>query len=494
MQNKTAAFFDSVFCLSGAWQSYINENDTSIHSLKHTRTSTQTLAMAVACGNSFTLVATENGDMYSFGVNSHGQLGDGSPDDKYEPHLVSREDSFAAEEIVMLAASGFLSAAVTKQGSLFTWGYRQGIGHRDPGRLSKEHFGNSHVVMVDCGFHNIIVLTASGQVWICGQICPGFSIPPLIDIDAFRLVDPERFNNRKIVMIACGARHMMALDEDGILWTWGDNFFGELCHMTAAGFQNNQRGGTRHPVAMTTTIFGDEKVVHMSGGDFYTMVVTEDGSLWACGNGHWGNLGVGSLAEIFTPERIGGSEMFGGQGVRTTSCGRDHTLILGKDNRMWVTGKMGDGESTCVVPMLIPDTAKFINGNIMTVSAGRRHSAAVMCDGTVYTWGKGTCNSRGKIRPAGLGQPDGDDVPTPSQLNPALFHGACVGHWHSWFNTHPDHAMAAAMSNHTRLGADTQLGNTPSEILYRILGEDMRFKPEYSAGLLALLGLHNRGV
>jgi len=70
--------------------------------------------MAVACGNNFTLVATENGDMYSFGVNSNGQLGDGWPDDKYKPHLVSREDSFATEEIVMLAASSCLSAASTK--------------------------------------------------------------------------------------------------------------------------------------------------------------------------------------------------------------------------------------------------------------------------------------------------------------------------------------------------------------------------------------------
>jgi len=470
--------------------------------------------MAVACGNCFTLVATENGDMYAFGVNVFGQLGDGSQDAKYEPQFVSHTDNFAAEEIVMLAASDSQSAAVTKQGSLFTWGVGHGSGHLPiwqtivrPRRLGKEHFGNSHVVMVDCGFRNVIVLTASGQVWICGQT--DRLNPPLLHqlTDVFRLVEPERFNNRKIVMIASGARHKLAIDEVGILWTWGDNVYGELCHVTAIDLHDLELSGTRNPVAIPVTKFGGEKVVHVSGGIFYTMVVTEDGSLWACGDGHLGNLGIGHVGEISTPQRVGGGEMFGGQGVRMTSCAIAHTLILGKDNRMWACGRgssnelgMGDNwlhggtDFTRDVPTLIPDTANFTNGNVMTVSAGQRHSVAVMCDGTVYTWGAGSCVSGGMAHPTGLGQAHDQNVPTPSQLNPALFHGACVGHWHSWFNTHPDHAVAAAMSNHTRLGADTQLGSTPSEILYRMLGDDMRFKPEYSAGLLALLGLHNRGV
>jgi len=252
-------------------------------------------------------------------------------------------------------------------------------------------------------------------------------------------------------------------------------------------------------------VFGGQKVVHMDGGTFYTMVVTEDGSLWACGDGHVGNLGIGRADEISTPERVGGGEMFGSQGVRMTSCGTSHTLILGKDNRMWACGRgsnneLGIGDSCNSsatdfarhVPTLIPDTANFTNGNVMTVSAGQRHSVAVMCDGTVYTWGMGTCILRGLPRPAGLGRAGDDDVPTPLLLHPSLFHGARVGHWHTWFDTHPDHALAIAMSNHRRLGADAQLGRLSPDIFRRIVDEEMRFEPEYGEGLLSLLGLHNR--
>ena len=74
------------------------------------------------------------------------------------------------------------------------------------------------------------VLTASGHVWTCGHT--DRLEPPQVGIEKSCLQPPERFNNRKIVMVASGARHLLrhlflaadlALDEDGILWTWGDN-------------------------------------------------------------------------------------------------------------------------------------------------------------------------------------------------------------------------------------------------------------------------------
>lgn len=74
------------------------------------------------------------------------------------------------------------------------------------------------------------MLTASGHVWTCGHT--DRLEPPQVGIEKSCLQPPERFNNRKIVMVASGARHLLrhlflaadlALDEDGILWTWGDN-------------------------------------------------------------------------------------------------------------------------------------------------------------------------------------------------------------------------------------------------------------------------------
>ena len=43
-------------------------------------------------------------------------------------------------------------------------------------------------------------------------------------------------------------------------------------------------------------------------------------------------------------------------------------------------------------PTLLPDEAKFTNGNVVTVAAGKKHSVFVMQDGTVYTCGRAMTN------------------------------------------------------------------------------------------------------
>jgi len=164
-----------------------------------------------------------------------------------------------------------------------------GIGHRVlgiPGRIGSDYFGDT-VVMASCGSMSIIVLTSSGRVWTCGK--KDRWTPP--DPDTFRLVHPERFNNRKIVMVASGSMHKMAVDEDRMLWTWGDNFHGELCRAQRLSAPGN---GSRNPIAIAPAKFHGDKVVHISGGYQNTMGVTENGSLWACGRGCDGELCIGT--------------------------------------------------------------------------------------------------------------------------------------------------------------------------------------------------------
>jgi len=77
--------------------------------------------MALACGRAFTFFATEHGDLYGCGLNDKQQL----PHTVYKsaalPSRVAREH-FGGEEVAMVAASEFLGAVVTKEGSLFCWG------------------------------------------------------------------------------------------------------------------------------------------------------------------------------------------------------------------------------------------------------------------------------------------------------------------------------------------------------------------------------------
>jgi len=172
-------------------------------------------------------------------------------------------------------------------------------------------------------------------------------------------------------------------------------------------------------------------------GHQYTMVVTENGVLWGCGVSHWGETGLGAIDRTSVPMRVGcAGNIFGEDGVRMTACGRRHTLIVGKDNRLWVCGcgddmNLGTGNLYQVhpnngvrVPTLNSNTDNFFNGNVMTVSADYRHSVAVMRTGSVYTWGQHDFSHTGPFAsPCGTGHMTNVRLPTLVRMG-----GILMGH------------------------------------------------------------------
>ena len=136
-------------------------------------------SLALALGSGFTLVVTEDGDMYSFGRNEFGQLGLGSNDSQKRPLLVCRRASFHGRRVLMAAADSKFAACVTEDGSVWTWGsnlYRQLVVHTYdiprlsvPQHISPLHFAKSRAAMVAFGHDFTLVLTEAGHVWTSGS-------------------------------------------------------------------------------------------------------------------------------------------------------------------------------------------------------------------------------------------------------------------------------------------------------------------------------------
>jgi len=81
--------------------------------------------MLVACGENFTAVVMEKGDLWSFGKGASGQLGLWSDADQLLLALVGVSDEvFDGEAVVMVAAGRDHTACITLKGTLWTWGMK----------------------------------------------------------------------------------------------------------------------------------------------------------------------------------------------------------------------------------------------------------------------------------------------------------------------------------------------------------------------------------
>merc|ERR1712091_832624 len=107
----------------------------------------------VACSSSHTAVATEGGGVYTFGHGEYGRLGHGDDENQLAPRRVPAA-GFNGERVVMVAAGGAHTVALSEAGHVFTWGWggHGRLGHGDtedqraPRQVEAGRFGGEKVV------------------------------------------------------------------------------------------------------------------------------------------------------------------------------------------------------------------------------------------------------------------------------------------------------------------------------------------------------------
>ena len=490
---------------------YIALQDTR-HSRCELRNVHRALNMAVAVGIGFTVALTEDGSVCTFGRNNMGQLGVGHTRSLCQPTILDRLRNFGGQDVVMVAACFHNSACVSGDGAVWTWGsnaYGQlGRGSdvvdtHTPGRIDPLLFGNSPAHMVACGENFTLILNSRGEVWACGLNEYGqLGLGHTHMVNAPTRIDPVHFGDMPVAMIACGSRYSMAVAHGGReLFGWGWNDAGQL----GVGVGISQSTDLFDPIrsarywvprrSTTAAALGKAAIVFISAGHDFTMLVTDAGDLWGCGNGRGNEFGLGDGAVHLQFQWVGGESLFGRGGVRMVSCGFHHSLIVGKNGSLWSCGRgslggLGTGfraldgadQQNNERPTLL-DRTLLCNSNVVVVAAGR-HSVAVTAHGRVCTWGKGMGRGVSFDR-----TPDTDW--TPIGLSVSRMHAARVGRWH---DVRVEMREAFAMGAHEKFaavgGRTAYSDNMPEDVLV-MLCDYMRFAPRKGASqaLRHLLGL-----
>ena len=189
-----------------------------------------------AAGRGHTVVVTENGDVWSCGGNFWGQLGTGDRERRMSPTRIPKS-MFEGAVVLMIACGADHSVATTSAGRVWTWGgggrSQLGLGDTQyrsvPTLLAPECFGSEYIVMVAAGDdHTLAVDRAEGDVWTWGyggegalghNDCVDRAVPTLVRSD-------PAFCRAKVVLLAAGAHHSLAVAADGSIWTWGNGASG----------------------------------------------------------------------------------------------------------------------------------------------------------------------------------------------------------------------------------------------------------------------------
>lgn len=233
----------------------------------------------VSCGKFHTIALLENGEIYSWGRNLYGQLGINSITNFNFPQRVAGKNDW-----VYVHASEDQSYAIDSSGKLYSWGYNNngqlGIGIRSNARIPTLVSETLTWRTVSSGQFHALGITTEGELYAWGRNNYGqlgngtTSFTPILS--PVKLTESNDWKE-----ISCGSGYSLAINNNGELYVWGQNNYGQL-------------GFGQTTVQTTPRKAEVPKVKNAYAGFYHTFIITEDGDVYSCGRNQDGQLGIGS--------------------------------------------------------------------------------------------------------------------------------------------------------------------------------------------------------
>jgi alpha-tubulin suppressor-like RCC1 family protein len=195
---------------------------------------------------------------------------------------------------------------------------------------------------------------------------------------------------RGVVHIYQGVEHALARCLDGSFWVWGNNDRGQL--------GNNSTTNVLVPTLNTqlTALNEARGVEQIISGEFHTLALMADGTVWGWGYGAGGRLGNNSAANILVPTEITQlTNLNNTRGIAEIHSGSHTTFVITEDDRVFgfglnVSGRLGNGNrDNILVPTEITQLTNLkSNRGIAEFHVGSTFNFIVTDDNRVYGWGR----------------------------------------------------------------------------------------------------------
>jgi uncharacterized repeat protein (TIGR02543 family) len=388
----------------------------------------------VVVGFYFSLGLTSTNQVYAWGNNGSGQLGDGTTANKSTPTLITFPGLQVGETIEQISAGSSHSLAVTSNGRLYAWGLnvmgRLGDGTTDnkliPTLITFTSLEVGETIQqVNASSYHSIALTTNGRVYawggnMSGRLGDGTSdnklIPTLISFTGLQ-------EGEKIRLVNSKGNHNLAVTTNDRLFVWGRNDFSSLGDGTSVDKYT--------PTLITITgLEVGETIEQISTGNSHSLVLTTNGRVYAWGHNIEGQVGDGTTVNKLIPTLISFTGLDASETIEQVSGGSAYSHALTTSGRVYswgsnFNGQLGDGtDLTRINPTLISFTGLQAGETIEKVSGGSGlHSLVVTTNGRVYAWGR---NAEGQ-----LGSPITLFISTPKFIDMSVATTTIVNNYHT---------------------------------------------------------------
>lgn len=387
-----------------------------------TRVATDRKWIAFDTGGSHNLAIDTSGKLYSWGLNTYGQLGNGTTTSLTLPVAVESTGTWVA-----VSAGGDHSMALKSDGTLWVWGsgtYGQlGVSTPDP-KLPYPVNGDTDWESFSAGSANSYAIKKDGSLW--GWGLNGYDGAVGAGTSVTYYYAPTRIgtaNDWKYV--AAGGVFAVALKDDGSLWTWGRDGYQGLLGLGSADTSNRN---------VPTQVGSATDWTMPYAGVSFAGAKRADGTLWLWGTNYGGTAASPSYLHDPTPVVDGYTDWkvvsFGQSSVYAVtdagslrgfgyaprlSCANSQSPPAGFGSTPVSLGWYAYGGAT---PVLLPDTTSNVTvtaeyadaaGNVGTASDSIRWSSdpapsIILNDGATKTTStyltiKGSVPGATQIRP-----------------------------------------------------------------------------------------------
>lgn len=204
----------------------------------------------------------------------------------------------------------------------------------------------------------------------------------------------EALQGIPIKMVSCGEEFTACVTESGKLYAFGSDYYGCMgC---------NQEEGEEVLCPLEVSFFNSNPVDVVSCGESHIVALTKDREVYSWGNGEFGRLGLGDEEDRYTPQKV---EIQGKKTICFICAGTDGSFFVTKDGKTLACGsneynQLGFNTLTAglrkrqvkvcydipvkLTPALVRPLTRY---NIVSISLGKTHSAAITVTGKLITFG-----------------------------------------------------------------------------------------------------------